>query len=1756
MLSVGTAFAADNTSDLAVDGMTGGEPLTISDDAQVVGADETVTSDVVTKENFNNYFDETGALLSNVTAEKLTFSGEISDVGVNTIVLDRPIIINGDNAILNDIAIDVKSSNVAISGLTINQNNGTYAISVYNASVVEILDSTINFNAVSDSDGYAIIADLASYLNLLGNTVNYVGATAGNGMNNAVLLSNTDTAVIGNNKFNLTLVSASVPWIEIPAGSYNWVQFPVSEGIVIDSSNAVGLIENDVYVTYGNVSGDYDTLYAVSAKNSDNTTIYGNNITALGHSYIYGMFISGNNFTVDSNKIAVESDNEYADGIDIDGPATGVVKGNDIEITGVGSAYGIYSGMNGAEVSVNYTDNLVKASAYNVFGFSLGDVESHLENNTIGLIGNYTTGIAYKGYYIDAKDNNLFLDSSEQGNLSFWESFGVETVGIKVLGGAAVIVNNTIATAGKGISLANSLTSGYLSGNFINVVANENKNAYAIYADDLPYLYVISNDIDYQGAINGTGINNAVYINDVSNSLIVLNKFNLELVSSYVPWFEIPAGSGNWVSFPISEGIVVEDSNNVTFAGNSINVTYGDVVGAYDTIYAVDFKNSDNAIIAANDIIANGFTYIYGIIISGDNFTIESNNITVAGDYYANGIDIEGPATGSVVDNKLYVDANTSAYAIYSGMNGANVSAIYSNNTVFASAYNVFGFSLGDVESVIVDNKLLLIGNYTTGIASIVPNLTVSSNVLLLISSEQGNESLWEGFGVESVGIKVIDGNATIVENNIITQGKGVSLTGGSATLYENNISVAGHEDADAYAIYAKDLKSLNVINNTVGYMGATQGSGINNALYVNNATVSIIVGNEFDLSLVSSYVPWFEIPPSSGNWVSFPISEGIVLESDNGVVFANNVVDVTYNDVVGAYDTIYAVSIKDSHNAVVYGNNITALGHTYIYGLQMNGEHFVIVNNTIKTESDNYYANGIDIEGPGYGVIYNNEIETIGVESAYAIYSGMNGKNVSNIYSKNVIHAEAYNVFGMSLGDVEADVLLNDIVLLGNYTTGIAYRGDNLTVVGNNITLDSSEQGNLSVWEGFGVESVGIKVIKGDVSIEDNNIATQGKGVSLTTDGVAEVINNTILVVANDDADAYAVYAENLAGLNMTDNVVRYYGKTKGTGVNNAVYLYNITGPSIIGNEFDLSLVSSYVPWFEIPAGSGIWVSFPISEGIVIETCNGVDFENNCVNVTYSDVVGYYDTIYAVSVKDSNTVLIAHNNITALGHTYIYGLQMNANDFVISGNNISVESDNYYANGIDVEGIADGEIVDNLIDVVGVESAYAIYSGMNGQNVSTVLAKNEICAEAYNVFGVSSGDVKCIIMENDFLLKGNYTTGIAYRGDYLVVDDNTIIATGSNIGDLSVWESFGVENIGIKVVKGESLIINNTILTTGYYAIDVKDTAASVHDNYLLGKKYAGDASVNNAANANVYNNTPVIENKTATSITVTEVNGDGNITGIITDADGNPITLDEVAYSFDGENKTVKTDSEGKFIIPAGNGKIVMSFAEDSYLLASNATITLANLNPTVVRVESRFNITNNAITIYGYAVDKKAGEEGIAYATTLLDADGNPISGAFIQFGLNSKIYNRTTNENGTFAPYHLNMVRAGVYTLAFSFAGDDEYTSAFAIVAVNLEKKPITIKASAKTYKASAKTKKYTVTLSTIVGSSADGKAHLRTGFKVTMKINGVTYTGKTNSKGQVTFNLKITKKGKYAATISTLEDQTYVTTSKSVKITIN
>ena len=664
-----------------------------------------------------------------------------------------------------------------------------------------------------------------------------------------------------------------------------------------------------------------------------------------------------------------------------------------------------------------------------------------------------------------------------------------------------------------------------VSDNVINFNDSGAPDTFAVGVYDSNNFKLINNEINYIGATNGTFVNNGLIVKNSNTSEIKGNKFKISLVSVPVYWDEY------WVGHPKSEGIVVESSNNVVFIENDVDVTYSSVSGSYDTIYAIDFKNSNNALIGGNVIKAVGYNYIYGILINGNNFIITSNNITSEGDYYANGIDVEGPATGILNANNIDVKAKSSAYGIYSGMNGADVKALYLNNNITGKAYNIFGMSLGDVESFIESADIQLEGNYTTGIAYRGSNISVSKAHIVLMSSEVGNESIWEDFGVEAVGIKVIKGDATVENSIISTAGKGISLAGNEtrADLSNNFINVVATFDKDAYGVYAVGAAKLTMNNNTVDYQGTTNGTGINNGVYIENIKDALILENTFFLELISAPVNWVEEPAGSWNYVGYPISEGIVVKDSDDVAFDGNKVETTLGGAIGSYDTIYAIAFKNSNNAIISNNDIEAAGHTYIYAVQVSGDNFRIAANNITSTSDNYYANGIDVEGPATGEIEDNGILAKGVNLSYPIYSGMNGKDVKVNYTANDLAGEAYFVLGMSLGDVESNLEGNTIDIKGNYTTGIAFNGAKLNVSANAIYANASNVGNESIEEIFGVETVGAKVVAGVATIKNNNVKTTGQ--------YSVKVGNTTSTVTDNFLAANELFGD--ASVNYTGDAV-----------------------------------------------------------------------------------------------------------------------------------------------------------------------------------------------------------------------------------------------------------------------------------------------------------------------------------------------------------------------------------------------------------------------------------------------------------------------------------------------------------------------------------------------------------------------------------------------------------------------------------------
>ena len=118
-----------------------------------------------------------------------------------------------------------------------------------------------------------------------------------------------------------------------------------------------------------------------------------------------------------------------------------------------------------------------------------------------------------------------------------------------------------------------------------------------------------------------------------------------------------------------------------------------------------------------------------------------------------------------------------------------------------------------------------------------------------------------------------------------------------------------------------------------------------------------------------------------------------------------------------------------------------------------------------------------------------------------------------------------------------------------------------------------------------------------------------------------------------------------------------------------------------------------------------------------------------------------------------------------------------------------------------------------------------------------------------------------------------------------------------------------------------------------------------------------------------------------------------------------------------------------------------------------------------------------------------------------------------------------------------------VGVGSAIITVRVGGDEIYAKNSTKITVTVKNSTPKLTARAKTFKNTDKTKKYTVTLK-------DNKGHAIKKAKVYLKVNGKTYTAKTNSKGKATFQLKkLTKTGK--ATITFKGNKCHVKTAKKI-----
>ncbi|MBE6499711.1 MAG: hypothetical protein E7Z80_04065 [Methanobrevibacter thaueri] len=164
------------------------------------------------------------------------------------------------------------------------------------------------------------------------------------------------------------------------------------------------------------------------------------------------------------------------------------------------------------------------------------------------------------------------------------------------------------------------------------------------------------------------------------------------------------------------------------------------------------------------------------------------------------------------------------------------------------------------------------------------------------------------------------------------------------------------------------------------------------------------------------------------------------------------------------------------------------------------------------------------------------------------------------------------------------------------------------------------------------------------------------------------------------------------------------------------------------------------------------------------------------------------------------------------------------------------------------------------------------------------------------------------------------------------------------------------------------------------------------------------------------------------------------------------------------------------------------------------------------------------------------------------TLKDNMGKPISDAIVSISIWGVTVPLITDSNGQ-VKITTNGLDAQKYDVEIKFDGNEVYESSATSIKVTVLKATLKLTASNKKFKKSVKTKKYTVTLK-------DNSAKPLNKITLTLKIKNKKFKATTNAKGKATFKItKLSKKGKFPATITFAGNSYYNSLSKKVKITV-
>lgn len=1027
------------------------------------------------------------------------------------------------------------NNTLAYSGNT----NGTYVnspMSIYNSNI-DVQKNFVYANLVScpvdkiynpDTKGFDLnIKSLALYfencdgLNLFDNIVYFLCSNV-SGVEDTMLgicIKDSDDAMITNNSIygeGHTYISG----LSIIGENFNIENNDIlirsnennTIGISIEGKSS-GIVKNNYiqifspYIAYG-IDSSWDYLQNAPAVN-----YIGNTIRGESH-LIYGISLFFSETIIDQNRIELGGD--YTTGI------SSFALNDIVTITNNEIA------VNGLKNDTEDVGDLIPAQTVGIISIT----ESQIHNNIVSSSGNYSI----LNYAYDSKiTNNSLVANILLGDDSVLDVSKEATVEDNIP--KATMYNLTNSTFflffdGEG-NLKKSISENSLLlfiGDFSNLVDKITVDRPIDLAGDNACLYnmginVLSDDVvicDFKFISNR--LNEVISIKNANRILIYNNNFNvtgvydhenhvINVMESYDVLFERNVVDFTVKTFKILHNVAfyAEYSDKVIFSGNyiratlpacPINWTSGDVyskcvylydcdysvldnntvdVKSYDnktdygTIYSIHVPVCDNNIIQNNVFLVNNVPQGYGVVLSGANFTISNNTIDVGNDCeYACGIDIESKSSGLINHNTVLAEGST-AHGIYTYDSDGNLKVNISENSITVDAIHAFGMYLSGGETLVKSNAVLLNGKFTTGIVSIVDNINIVSNVIFTYD----NDSILPDYGdvgVENKTIHIISGDATIMDNNILSSNVEYTVVMDGTGNVTDNYLIASEYTGDA-SVYYNTNKAY--VANNVPTMYAAILTGEDHVMYykdgtryyvkltdkfgkplANSVVVITINGVDYNRTIGADGSTSIPLGLNSGNYTVIASYKGVSDYSNAHV--KNNITilsTVLANDIVKIFrnDTQYLAKFVDSKgnplantavtfniNGVMYTRTTNASGWAKL-NINLNAGEYIIT--AINPFNGEFHSNNVTVLS---ALTNNSDIKMYyrnGTQYKVTVL-GADGKPVgAGVEVKFNING----VFYVRTTDKNGVAALNLNLPSGNYIITAEYNG---CMVSNNIEI------------------------------------------------------------------------------------------------------------------------------------------------------------------------------------------------------------------------------------------------------------------------------------------------------------------------------------------------------------------------------------------------------------------------------------------------------------------------------------------------------------------------------------------------------------------------------------------------------------------------------------------------------------------------------------------------------------------------------